>query len=472
MLTLADTQLTHTCQSSSRREFLRVGTLGLGGMSLAQLLSTISHAKGEGRHGFVKDKAVVMLNLQGGPTHIETFDPKMAAPSEYRAMFGEVATTLPGVTFGSHFPLLAKQAHRMAVVRSFAHGNSSHAAAAALVAAGGNTSKACMASIYPRIAGSTHPDSGLPRSILVTPKTMGKAYTKLNDVASRITGTGNLPPAYKAFDPSSGGKILSDMQLNLPAGRFEGRKGLLRNVDDLRFQADSSRLLASQDEFHQQAYEVILGGISQAFDISDEDPRTLAAYDTGHIQIPRGLAKKKKNGKAIPGFSPVALGRQMLLARRLCEAGCGFVTVTSTGWDMHGNAFGIDDGMPVLGPAVDKAASAFIEDIHQRGLADKILLVITGEFGRTPRINSKGGRDHWGNLCTLALAGGGLPMGQVVGASDKTASRPAEDPVTNDMLLGTVMHTLFDIGQVRLLSSLPKDVQDAVVNSRPIPQLS
>lgn len=325
--------------------------------------------------------------------------------------------------------------------------------------------------MYPRIAGSSHPHSGLPRSILVTPKTLGKEFAKLKDVAVRITGTGNLPDAYKAFDPSSGGKILSDMQLNLPEGRFEDRKGLLRTIDDLRFQADRSGAIASQDEFHQQAYDVILGGISRAFDISDEDPRILNTYDTGHIKIPRGLAKKKKNGKAIPGFSPVALGRQMLLARRLCESGCGFVTVTSTGWDMHGNAFGIDDGMPILGPAVDKAVSAFIEDVHQRGLTDKILLIITGEFGRTPRINDKGGRDHWGNLCTLALAGGGLPMGQVIGRSDKTASRPAEDLVTNDMLLGTVMHTLFDIGKVRLLSSLPKDVQDAVVNSQPIPQL-
>jgi len=145
--------------------------------------------------------------------------------------------------------------------------------------------------------------------------------------------------------------------------------------------------------------------------------------------------------------------------------------VTSTGWDMHGNAFGIDDGMPVLGTAVDKAVSAFIEDVHQRGLQDKILLIITGEFGRTPKINKQAGRDHWGNLCTLAFSGGGLNMGQVVGESDKTASLPAADKVTNNMLLGTVMHTLFDVGKVRLLSNLPKDVQDAVVNSHPIPQL-
>jgi len=147
------------------------------------------------------------------------------------------------------------------------------------------------------------------------------------------------------------------------------------------------------------------------------------------------------------------------------------VTVTSTGWDMHGNAFGIDDGMPVLGPAVDKAASAFIEDCAKRGLSEKILLVISGEFGRTPKINNRGGRDHWGNLCTLAFAGGGLKMGQVVGKSDKLVGQPAEDLVTPEMLRGTLMHTLFDPGQVRLLSGIPSDVKKAVADAKPIPQL-
>ena len=160
-----------------------------------------------------------------------------------------------------------------------------------------------------------------------------------------------------------------------------------------------------------------------------------------------------------------------MMARRLCESGCGFVTVTNTGWDMHGNAFGVDDGMPILGPAVDKAVSAFIEDCEHRGLSEKILLVITGEFGRTPRINNRGGRDHWGRLCTLAFAGGGLNMGQVIGQSDKTASAPAADLVTNNMLLGTVMHTLFDIPNLRLRNNLPAEVQRVITNAQPIKQL-
>jgi uncharacterized protein (DUF1501 family) len=137
---------------------------------------------------------------------------------------------------------------------------------------------------------------------------------------------------------------------------------------------------------------------------------------------------------------------------------------------MHGNAFGIDDGMPVLGPAVDRAASAFIEDVEQRGLSDKILLVITGDFGRTPKINAKAGRDHWGNLCTLALAGGGLKMGQVIGASDSKVSVPANDPVDAKNLAATLLHTLFDAGQLRLQPEAAT-INSMLASAEPIRQL-
>jgi len=469
MLTIGSSETVSNCEGSSRREFLRVGALGLGGFCLTDLLALKARAGEDKIYDFLRDKSVVMLNLQGGPTHVETFDPKMTAPSEYRAMFGEVKTSIPGVTFGSHFPMLGKLAHKMSVVRSFRHGNGSHGTASALVAAGGNSTGACMGSLYSRVAGLTNGVTGLPNNCLVVPATAGDKYKDLRAVPERVTSVGNLPKSLAPFDPSKGGSILNDMELRLPEGRFENRRGLLSRIDELKRGADST--LASADSLHQKAFDVILGGVTDAFDLSKENPRTIERYDTGAYKIPKGLAKKKKNGKSIPGFSPIALGKQMLMARRLCEAGCGFVTVTSTGWDMHGNAFGIDDGMPILGPAVDKAASAFIEDCSARGLSEKILLVITGEFGRTPKINSKGGRDHWGNLCTLAFAGGGLNMGQVVGKSDKLVGQPAEDLVTTNMLLGTVMNVLFDPAQVRLLSSIPDEDKKAVVDSKPIPQL-
>jgi uncharacterized protein (DUF1501 family) len=210
--------------------------------------------------------------------------------------------------------------------------------------------------------------------------------------------------------------------------------------------------------------------MSAAFDLTKEDPRTLARYDTAAIKPDAGVMKRNSYAKQ---FSPVALGKQMLMARRLVEAGCGFVTVTCTGWDMHGGGkeYTITDGMPVQAPAVDRAASAFIEDLIQRGLYEKVLLVITGEFGRTPKINKKGGRDHWGNLCTLAFAGGGLKMGQVIGASNRTVSEPARDQVSSSQFLGTVMHTLLDIPNLRLRTNLPEDIHRVITSSRPIPQL-
>ncbi len=463
MLSITSNDWATNCEGVRRREFLRIGALGLGGLTLPRMLALAS-----GGLDVVHDKAVVILNLQGGPSQVETFDPKMSAPLEYRAMFGEVKTTLPGVTFGSQFPMLAKLAHKMAVVRSYRHGISSHGPAALHVAAGGNPTGACMASLYSRVAGITNPKTGIPNNTIVIPAAAGPAYKDLSAVPQRVTATGSLPPAYKAFDPSKGSTLLEDMKLNLPNGRFDDRRQLLKEFDKLRRRVDTQ--IENASAFEQQALNIVLRGISKAFDLSKEDPRTLARYDTGHIKPDAGTMKRNSYAKQ---FSPVALGKQMLMARRLVEAGCGFLTVTCTGWDMHGGGkeYTVTDGMPVQAPAVDRAASAFIEDIIQRGLYEKVLLVITGEFGRTPKINPKGGRDHWGNLCTLAFAGGGLKMGQVIGASNKTVSEPARDLVTSNMLLGTVMHTLMDTSTLRLRTNLPDDVRGVISNSRPIPQL-
>ena len=463
MIRITSNDLASTCEGASRREFLHIGALGLGGLTLPRMLAVAGEAT-----SVVRDKAVVVLNLQGGPSQVETFDPKMTAPREYRAMFGEVKTSLPGITFGAQFPMLAKLANKMAVVRSYRHGISSHGPAALHVAAGGNPTKACMASLYARVAGITNPRTGLPNNTIVIPAAISPDYKDLSAVPQRVTDTGTLPPAYKAFDPSKGSTLLEDMKLNLPAGRFDDRKSLLREFDQLRRRVDSQ--IENTSTFEQQAMNIVLRGMSAAFDLSKEDPRTLARYDTGAIKPDAGTMKRNSYAKQ---FSPVALGKQMLMARRLVEAGCGFVTVTCTGWDMHGGGkeYTITDGMPVQAPAVDRAASAFIEDIIQRGLYEKVLLVITGEFGRTPKINAKGGRDHWGNLCTLAFAGGGLKMGQIIGASNKTVSEPARDQVSSSQLLGTVMHTLLDIPNLRLRNNFPAEIQRVITNSQPIKQL-
>ena len=468
MLTIRRSGKTQNCEGVTRRDLLQLGTLGLGGITLSNLLQLEARA-GTGRNSIVKDRAIVMLNLQGGPTHIETFDPKMTAPSEYRAMFGEVKTTLPGVTFGSHFERLAQHAHQMSIVRSFRHGVSSHGNAAALVAAGGNPSGANMGSTYARIAGINNPVTGMPTCAVVQPGAVGDQYRNLGAQISRITAVGDLPSSYAPFDPSAGGDIVKNMELKISETRLDDRRGLLSNLDSLKRKVDSSDVLDGTDEFQRQAFDVILGGMSEAFDLKNEDPRIVAEYDTRQIGIPKHLYKKKN--KNLLKQSPVSLGHQMLMARRMVQTGCRFVTVTSAGWDMHGNAFGVDDGMPILGTAVDIAASAFLNDLKRLGLSKKVLLIITGEFGRTPRINKKGGRDHWGNLCTLAFAGGGLPMGQVIGQSNRTASVPASDPITTRHLLATVMHYMFDIAELRLSPSVPADLLRTLTTGEPIPQL-
>lgn len=450
---------------SSRREFLRIGTSAIGGLSLPALLAAKASAAGPA----VKDASVVVLNLQGGPTQFETFDPNMQAPAEIRSITGEIKTALPGVTFGSSFPQLAALADKMAVVRSYRHGISSHGPAAMHVMAGGNPTGAMMGALYSRVAGLTNAVTGVPKNVLVTSRAMGDQHKELYYNADRVSQNGSLAAAYRPFDPSAGSELLQNMQLRIENGRLDDRRGLLGQLDSLRRGYDESRL-ETANRFQEQAFEVLVRGVAGAFDISQEDAATLARYDTSDLEPGDGVKKRNAYAKQ---FSPVALGRQMLLARRLCEAGCGFVTVTSPGWDMHGGGkeFTMADGLSSLMPAVDRAASAFIEDVHVRGLSDNILLVITGEFGRTPRVNKNGGRDHWGNLCTLAFAGGGLQMGQVIGKSDRTGSQPAVDPISSTNVLATIMHTLFDIGQVRLMTGIPQEVERVITGGQPIREL-
>lgn len=486
MLTLFSNGSSHDCEGTTRREFLRVGGLGLAGLTLADLLAIRAQAAENGKH--LNNKSVVFLFLRGGPTQYETWDPKMTAPAEIRSMNGEVQTKIPGVTFGSHFPKLAAMANELAIVRSFKVGTGSHGAGRSLITTGGNALKAPLGSVYSRVAGSTGP-TGMPNHVVVTPKAAAPEHTQLRSQANEVLITGSLPREYKAFDPGAGGGattngkkkksrkppkasgLLADMQLKISEKRLEDRRNLLKELDGLKEGLDRSGV-EGVSRFRQQAFDVILGGVTEAFDLSKEDPKVIAKYDTIKFRAAKSAINKgTKNAKKIPMFEPMALGKQMLMARRLCEAGCGFVTVVSEGWDMHGNAFGINDGMPCLGPAVDHSVSTFLEDLKQRGMSDDVLLVISGEMGRTPKINNKRGRDHWARITPLALAGGGLSMGQVIGASDRTGGSPATTPYTVQNLAATILHTLFNVGELRITQGLPTDVVRMVTSGQPIREL-
>ncbi len=467
MLTIMDRRPDRNCQGFTRREFLRVGGLALSGLTLSELLALRAAASaGSG----VTDKSVVYLFLQGGPSHIELFDPKMTAPVEIRSIFGEVQTNLPGVTFGGTFPQMAAMADKMSIVRSYASGNSGHTYQA--VASGGNPTNATMGAIYSRVRGTTHPATGIPSNILVLPEAVQPGL-KLNSnfetsALPTLTSPGDLGPSFAAFNPSGGGELQNNMELKIPPARLDDRRNLLAQLDGIKRHVDSTGALDGTDRFQEQAFDVIMRGVADAFDLAKEDPRTVERYDTSK-QFPLEEVTRWHDMKRATNL----LGKQMLLARRLCEAGCGFVTVSDCGWDMHSNNNSPQNlgGMRYLGPQVDHAVSAFIEDVHERGLEDKILLVVTGEMGRTPRINKNGGRDHYGGLTSLCFAGGGLRMGQVVGQSDAHATKPATEEYSPRNLLATVMHTLFDVGQLRLDTSVPRDVARVIEQGRPIEPL-
>lgn len=393
-----------TCDGKSRRNFLRVGALGFGMLGLPQLLQARAVAKSEGSQ--TKDTSVIWIWLGGGATHIETFDPKMTAPAEYRSVTGEVKTNLPGVTFGGNFERMAKVADKMAIVRSFAHSNSGHGGGThwvmtgydnKLVDNGGLPSRPGIGSIVSKVRGANHPETGIP------------TYVRLSGILG--DGPSFLGTAYGPFDP--GGQARRNMSLVVDQTRLDSRREMLKGIDTVKRDVDRSGIMEGMDAFEQQAFNLVLSKSQQSFDLKYEDPRVVDRYGQG-------------------------LGEQLLQARRLCEAGCGFVTVHYGGWDMHST---IKQSMDQTAPRLDHAVAALIDDLSQRGLSEKVLVVISGEFGRTPKVNGSGGRDHWAPLSTLALAGGGLKMGQVIGES----AEKADVPKTKAISPQDVMATIFDV---------------------------
>lgn len=467
MLNVFDSQPTRTCQGLHRRDFLRIGSLALGGLTLPGLLRAKAAAAEAGV--LTKDRSVVLLFLQGGPSHIEFFDPKMTAPEDVRSMTGEVQTGHPGITFGGNFTKLAKMTDKLAIVRSYASMNADHTYLS--VTSGGNPLKAAMSAIYARVAGMTHPKTGMPRNCLVLPEAV-EAGLKLGGnfetgALPTLTSPGELGQSFGAFDPSGGETLKKNFQLKITQDRLDDRRRLLADLDKVRRNVDSSGLMDGLDRFQQQAFDAITRGVAEAFDLTKEDPKTIEKYDTSKLFKREDITKYYDMKR-----STNLLGKQMLLARRLCEAGAGFVTVSDCGWDMHANGNSPKQmaNLPPLCSQVDHAVAAFIEDVEARGLSDKILLVVTGEMGRTPRRNRDGGRDHYPNLTTLALAGGGLKMGQIIGQSDSKASQPSSERYTPKDLMATVMHSLLDIGEVRVRSGLGK-VASVLSEGAPIPAL-
>ena len=464
MLTVLGNAGEADCGRTTRRDFLRVGALGLGGLSLASLMATAARAGVAGEPSPLTDKAVVLLFLCGGASHIETFDPKMTAPLGCRSVTGEVRTSIPGVTFGGTFPKLAKLANRLAVVRSYQpHANADHAQAIHLVFTAGRPTGGSIGAATARLRGGSYLPNGVPAyASLIDQREVDSQYREDQERMTKSDSAGSLGPACAPFRPEGTGQLEQDMRLGVPLERLNDRLALRASLDRLRRSADTGGAMDALDENNRRAVEVILGDSARkALDLSAEDPRTREAYDTSEF-----LVGHKSKG-------PCTLGERLLLARRLCEAGCRFVTVGMAGWDNHGNGNhpGVADGMRLLGGPLDHAVAAFLEDVARRGLSEKILLVITSEFGRTPRIDPGGGRDHWPGLCPLAFAGGGLRIGQVIGQSAPRLDEPHSEPIRMSGLTGTILHTLFDTGALRLRQGLPGEVMTLLDQSEPIREL-
>jgi hypothetical protein len=405
------------CDGSSRRDFLKIGTLGLVGLSLADLLHLRAVQAAQGRPA--RRRSIILLFLDGGASQLETFDPKPEAPAEYRSLFGATPTKIPGVEFGSQLPRMAALADRMSIVRTFEHTDGDHGGATHWVKTGypwppeflGKApiipqQRPAIGSVLSRYCGATDPETGVPAYVRVLSNHGGYPG---DDAAWLGTAYGPLRVGI-----GRASTMLENMGLRIEPERLADRRALLAQLDRLERRIEQTREMEGIDGFRQQAASVVLGKSKEAFDLSKESEATRQAYGPG-------------------------LGQELLLARRLCEAGAGFVTLNNGYWDHHG---GILPGLTQLCPPLDRAVAAFMEDVRQRGLEDEILLVVTGEFGRTPRVNGGPGRDHWAPINNIVFIGGGLKMGQVIGESDKKAAYPVRRPISVQDYMATLLHVL------------------------------
>lgn len=463
MFTISDPGM----QGCNRRDFLRIGSLGLGGLSLSHLLGARAAAGG---NSLQTDRSVIFLFQHGGPSQFETFDPKMSAPEGIRSTTGEIKTTLPGITFGSTLTRLSKVAHKLAVVRSYVPGDANHDAKPIVHR---QTLGANLGSFYARVVGLNHPATGIPTNMLLYPQSLDPAAQPPVQGLGNFPSAGPLGNAYAPFIPGGNGDLQKNMRLSIARERLDDRRALLTQFDGLKRELDRSGAMETMDRYTAQAFDVILRGVADSFDLSKEDPKLVDRYDTAPLVNIESINKKWNNRKYYIDHAR-SLGKLLLLARRLCQAGCGFVTVnTNFVWDMHSDVNNAPpaEAMPYVGGPFDHAVATLIEDLQQRGLSDRILVVCCGEMGRTPRVNKSGGRDHWGDLGPLMLYGGGLGMGQVVGNSTSDGGKPASDPVTLRNLISTIMHTLFNVSEVRLLPGISGEVSRVIADGEPIRQL-
>ncbi|GAB4140037.1 MAG: DUF1501 domain-containing protein [Planctomycetaceae bacterium] len=405
------------CDRISRRSILQAGLAGTVGLSLPDLLR-LQAESAEKTSSAKPDTAIIYVELAGGPTQHETYDPKPNAPAEYRGPLGTVATSQAGVAFSELMQEQAKSFEKLAVIRSIHHDSGSHGTSSHLTQTGyylrdrqsRTNDMPCIGSYAARIRGANQP--GLPAFVSI-PREM------------RFGQAAWLGKGYNAFttgqDADARNFRVPNLTLmnGLTSDRLKDRRSLLKGFDATRRTIDTKGVADAIDQFTVQAFDMVTGDRARtAFDISQESDTIRDRYGRNKI------------------------GQNLLLARRLVEHGVTVVTVRANSlgsWDDHN---GVAKRMKAKGPAYDQGVATLINDLHERGLAEKTMVVCMGEFGRTPRVNRNAGRDHWGRVMSVVLAGGNIKTGVIVGASDSKGAVPKDKPYRPENVLAMLYRHL------------------------------
>ena len=396
-----------------RRSFLHAGILGSFGASLAMA---------DQKHYDSKEgpaKSIIFIYLPGGMAHQETFDPKPFAPLEYRGPLGSIDTVAPGIRIGELLKKTSKVTDKLTIIRSLTHGEAAHERGTHNMFTGYRPSPALQ---YPSMGSVVAHEFG-PRKNL-------PPYVCIPNQPNEYAGTGYLSSSYSGFglgsDPASSDFQVRDLQLPVPDERFTRRQRVLNVVNTNFNKKQNADSVKAMNSFYERAYSLIGDqNAKDAFDIEKE---------------PANIRDKYGRNTA---------GARMLLARRLVEFGTRFVTLTYGGWDMHDN---IANGMNSQLPAFDQGFASLIEDLDQRGLLESTLVCVVSEFGRTPKINNRAGRDHWPKVFSTVLAGGGIKGGMTYGTSNATASEPDQNPVNIEDWAATIYNRLGIVADKELMA--------------------
>ena len=388
----------------SRRDFIKAGTLALTGLSMVDLARLLAQGQGEGG----KARSVIQLWMNGGPPHLDTFDPKPAAGEDYCGPYRKpIETNVKGIQLCETMPMMARQADKFSILRGMTHSNNGHETAAYIMQTGTLSTGDLVYPTVGAVVAYKRQEQGPGASAGGLPP-----YMMLSSPLGRFSEAGFLGNRYTPFatggDPNS-----KDFRVNglvPPPGmtneRIGDRRGLLEEIDSLKSQMDKDGAMQQMDSFQQKAYGLILGEARKAFDLTQEKDEVRERYGR------------------------TTFGQSCLLARRLVENGVPFITINWGGWDTHKQHF---ERMAEMLPNLDKAFSALLEDLAQRGLLDSTIVVWTGEFGRTPKIAKEppwmGGRHHFAQAFCAVVAGGGFKGGKVVGATDRTGEKVADRPI-------------------------------------------